>query len=519
MPRLLLLLTLLGLTVGTLAVGGVAQQYGGVFRVAMASVPSALDMSKITADETCTISNHVYEFLFSPSGDLLPRPMLVASYEYGENGAVLTMHLRQGVLFHNGEEMDSEDVVASLNRWLNYGSTGGKLKPLLAAEGGVAATDKYTVVLRFIQPVSTAVDILAFASGGCPILPKEIADVAGKDLLTPDKYIGTGPYKFLDNDPGRVLRLVRFEDYVARDDEPSGHGGRKTAYFDEIDFYTVPESATRLAGLRAGDYDFASDMSSDLYDQLNADPAMKPLMLRPAGMMWLATSRATGPLSNPLIYEAIMAALDMDEVMALCAGSLGGVGGSIFAPGSPWYTLAGSERYNQADPDRARQLMTEAGYKKEPIRFLTSSTYDYMYNASMSVVRQLTEVGFNIDLKMYDWATVVSLRDNTDNWDLLIANHGGVAEPSSLSLMSPAKYWKWTSPEIVALKAAFNTTMTFEGKYAIWEDMQTLCYDQNIIIPMGYRYQYHVISAERIGGLDTYDRQLMQGMYCDIWFK
>jgi peptide/nickel transport system substrate-binding protein len=94
-----------------------AQTKGGVIRVGNLGEPPALDAHWTTASITETLTNHIYEGLFSLDSSNRPIPMLAESHTVSKDGLVYTFKLRQGVKFHNGKEMTSEDVVASLGRW------------------------------------------------------------------------------------------------------------------------------------------------------------------------------------------------------------------------------------------------------------------------------------------------------------------------------------------------------------------------------------------------------------------
>src|SRR6266851_8515456 len=94
-----------------------AQKKGGVLRVGNLGEPPALDAHWTTASITETLTNHIYEGLYSLDSSNKPIPMLAEGVAISKDGLVYTFKLRQGVKFHNGKEMTSEDVVASLARW------------------------------------------------------------------------------------------------------------------------------------------------------------------------------------------------------------------------------------------------------------------------------------------------------------------------------------------------------------------------------------------------------------------
>ena len=220
-----------------------AQVKGGVMRVGNLGEPPALDAHWTTASITETLTNHIYEGLYSLDKDKKPIPMLAEGHTVSKDGLVYTFKLRQGVKFHNGKEMTSEDVVASLARWgkqSNYG------KSLFAQVESWKALDKYTVEMRLKEKSAIVLISLAVPNNFGAIYPREVAEKFAPEVKATE-YIGTGPYKLAEWKPDQYIRMVRFDDYKSRSEKPSGYGGGKTAYVDEIRWVPVPEVATRVA--------------------------------------------------------------------------------------------------------------------------------------------------------------------------------------------------------------------------------------------------------------------------------
>src|SRR5437870_2755651 len=109
----LLALAALALVTGS-ALTAEAQKKGGILKVGNLGEPPSLDAHWTTASITETLTNHIYEGLYSLDSSNRPIPMLAEGHTVSKDGLVYTFKLRQGVKFHNGKEMTSEDVVASL---------------------------------------------------------------------------------------------------------------------------------------------------------------------------------------------------------------------------------------------------------------------------------------------------------------------------------------------------------------------------------------------------------------------
>jgi peptide/nickel transport system substrate-binding protein len=375
------------------------------FRYATIAEPPSLDQHVLTSDQATTIAQHVFEGLYTFNKSYDPIPMLVEKENISADGKTIALTLRQGVKFHNGKEMTSADVVASLNRWGAYGVRGPVLFEHIQK---VEATSKYVVTLVFKNVFAPWKTLLAFINGGPVIYPEEIAKPATKQPIPETQYIGTGPYRFVQRNPGRFILLEKLKDYVARADAPDGYGGKRVAQFDQIQFIPVSDVGTRVNGVKAGDYDYAEQISGDLYDMLSSDPSVNTLLNEGVIMPLMFFDSSEGPfVGNYKLRVAVLTALNTTAALQAAVGpkNLWSANGSIMPKGTSWFNSAGLENYSPNNAARAKALAAEAGYKGEKIVFMVSSAYKIHNDIGLVFTKQLKDAGFNIDLQIYDWAT------------------------------------------------------------------------------------------------------------------
>src|SRR5262249_27094329 len=188
------------LAVGAPAAAQPAEQprAGGVFRVAMIGEPPTLDLHTTTAVIVQQITWHVYEGLYTYDRNYNAIPLLVDGHTVGDKGRTYTFKLRRGVRFHNGKELTSADVVASLTRWGRLATPG---KQLWKNVEGLEAKDPLTVAMYLKEPSGALFMGLARPNNGAVIYPKEVVDAAGDNPVK--EYIGTGPYRFVEHKPDR----------------------------------------------------------------------------------------------------------------------------------------------------------------------------------------------------------------------------------------------------------------------------------------------------------------------------
>ncbi|MBC7092960.1 ABC transporter substrate-binding protein [Candidatus Bipolaricaulota bacterium] len=514
--KLLVAVVVLGLGV---SVWGSTPRYGGTLRYAMYGEPPTLDMHVTTSVLSSVVAHHIFEGLFDFGADYTPKPVLLESFEYQEEGTVVVFHLRKGVLFHNGKEMTAEDVVASLQRWGQYGAQAKQLwGHVLSIEG----LDPYTVVLKLRQPFGPLPAYLANIYGGPRVYPKEVAEAAGPQPIAPAQYIGTGPYRFVEWLPGRQIRLARFEGYVSPPGEPDGFTGRRVAYIAELVFVPVPDAMTRVAGVQAGDYDYADSIPTDLYDMLAAAPNVVPLLLtNPPIYPAMVFNMKQGVMANQLMRQAVLAALDMEPALRAAYGDerFWSLESSYFAKGIIWHTAVGTWAYNQRNPDKARRLAAQAGYNGEPIRFMVTTDYKHHYDQALVLTEQLRAAGFNVDLQVYDWATLLGRRPKPELWDIFFSHFLTVPDPC-LVLFLPGTYvgW-WQEPVKDALVDLMNRVTAFEERYAVWSTIQILIWEQVPFIKIGDAYFLDIMST-RVQGFGAPHHPLMIIPYFwNLWLE
>lgn len=469
---------------------------GGVLNVALIGEPPTLDVQTTTATIVGLISWHMFEPLFTFDENYEPIPMLAESHEVSEDGLLNTITLRQGVPFHNGEEMKAADVIASFNRWAAVSGIGGSL---LEATEEVVAADDYTVEFRMKQPYGAFVPSLSHNFQGMAVYPASVIEATGDGQMT--EFVGTGPYSLVEQRPDQYIRMQRFEDYAALEGEPRGYGGHKYQYADEIMFIPVPDEAARIAGLQAGDYHYLESISPDQSTELEGNSNITVEVLDPTGWETFVLNWRS-PLAGDInIRKAVQAALDHDPILF---GSQGEgfyrLDPSVMLQETAWHSTVSEDLYNRADPERAAALLEEAGYDGTPIRFMTTQEYNDQYNASVIGAQQLEAAGFTVELEVYDWATLLDRRSDPELWDMFTTGISFKPDPTMLSIMQLGTWPGWWDSE-ASLDALdrLQTESEFDARFAVWEELQTLFYEEVPMIKLGDSYAVSARSAQLQG--------------------
>src|SRR2546428_463270 len=175
-PAVLALAVVLALAAPDVVQPSEQPRTGGVLRAAMIGEPPTLDLHTTTAVIVQQITWHVYEGLYTYDRSYNAIPLLVDAHTVSEGGRTYTFRLRHGVKFHNGKELTSADVVASLKRWGRLATPG---KQFWKNVEGVEAKDPYTVVMYLKDSSGALLMGLARPNNGAGIYPKENVDAAG----------------------------------------------------------------------------------------------------------------------------------------------------------------------------------------------------------------------------------------------------------------------------------------------------------------------------------------------------
>lgn len=492
---------------------------GGTLRVATIGEAPHLDEHQSTAEIIALIGYCAYEGLFTYDATYQAIPELVETHTVSEDGLTHTMALRKGVMFHNGEELKAADAIASVERW---GRISGVGKRLMEKTAGITATDDYTIDWKLTEPYGTILIALAHNTQACTIHPKSVLDAAGDAPMTDAaQYIGTGPYKLAEWQRDSVMRFERFDQYKsAAEDAPAGYGGKKYAYADKIEFYPVPDEAARVAGLQAGDYDIILDVGNDQYEVLKDYDGIIAEILTPTNWDIFFLNWKSPMMGNLAMRQAVQ--LAMDPLPQLQSGRGGGdfirLDPGLMMQQTAWYTKAGEEHYNVYDPEAAKAKLQEAGYAGEPLRFMTTQEYSYMYGEAIVAKQQLEDIGITVDFRVTDWATVLENRAKPEEWDMFGTGHGFVPDPSQISYVGQMNIYPgwWSSESSLALAADLLSESEFDVRFPIFEQIQTAHYTEIPAIKIGDS-SICSFRSDKVGG---WDGQFERGQkFWNFWLK
>jgi peptide/nickel transport system substrate-binding protein len=283
----------------------------------------------------------VYSRLVGFDSSLNPVPDLAESWEASPDQKVWTFHLRNGVKFHGGRELDAEDVLATYRR-LADPAVGSVIRSSIGLIESADAPDPHTVRFTLKIPYSSWPAITAAFQAS--ILPRDTMDTIA------EKPDGTGPYKFVSYEPNGTMELARNPDYFDA-------GSYK---FDKVQFEIIPDFTTAVSALESGELDIVWNLPPEQIDKLANSKVAHVSEIQTGAWEMFGLNHELAPFDQPKVRQALFKIIDRAAIAEI---ALFGHGAPTVSPIPPFHPL-----YNHAvpigksDPAAAKALLAEAGY-------------------------------------------------------------------------------------------------------------------------------------------------------------
>ncbi len=457
-------------------------KYGGTLRVVAQGSFSSLDPLPLPAVISVHTSVHVYEHLFAWDFSLNPQPQLVDTWSISDDNMTYTFTLRDGITFHNGDPVTSDDAIASINRWLPAPS----VKNTAGFISEAVKVDDHTFVINLNEPFGGLVIGLGTSPHLSPqIWPEDIANSAPfSEPIT--EWIGTGPYEFETWEPGNKLSIVRYDGFISRPEPENFLAGGKRAYLDRIEWVEIPNDETKYAGLETGQWDIVDGISLDFASRIRDNDDIGLVVTKPGNQSEVWAKGSFAPTDNKLVRQAILAAVDAESMMAsLGDPELWILCPSVFFCGTPWESTVSAELYNQNNPERAAELLDQAGYSGETIVILNSSDHPQLNPLGIVLKPSLEAAGMTVEMPGMDLATVIS-RLGANDWNLFtnFCPASTCAQPD-ISPVNNLSETLWGWPGYPDLVAEFIRAPNLDAKKAVVDRMQAAAYEDAYNIVLG----------------------------------
>jgi len=375
-----------------------AQTPPGVLIVGQIAEPKSLDPHAVTAVNDFRILVNVYDGLVRyADGTLEPEPALATDWEISEDGTVYTFNLREGVEFHDGTPFNAEAVVFNFERMLNedhpYHDTGPfPLSFFFSAVDTVEAVDDTTVRFTLNEPYAPFLSNLAYPTG-LIVSPQAVREHEENFGRNPS---GTGAYRFAEWEPNQRVVVEKNPDYW--DGAPP---------LDAVLFRPITDANTRIAEMRSGGLDVMVEVPPDALAQFRDDDSFTVYEQAGPHLWFLILNTREAPFDSKLVRQAANYAVDKQAITENILQGTAEVAAGPTPPAFAWAHNEDLEPYPH-DPERARELLAEAGYDGETVTFYVTEGGSGMLDPvamGTAIQADLEEVGMDVEIETYEWNT------------------------------------------------------------------------------------------------------------------
>ncbi len=408
---------------GLLAAGAIAALTGTVtnaeaqktLRVVMHSDLKIVDPIWTTA---YIVRNHgymIYDTLFAQDANGAIQPQMADKYSVSDDKLTHTITLRDGLLWHDGAPVTSEDCAASIKRWAARDSVGQKLMTFVDT---ISSPDAKTIVIKLKSPTGLVLIGLGKPSSNVPfMMPKRVADTDPNTQIS--DFTGSGPFVFNKDlwKPGDKTTYVKFDKYKPRSEPASGLAGGKVVKVDKVEWRAIADQQQIANALLSGEIDFVEQPKHDLIPLYKKDASLVIKDYNPLGNQYVFRMNwSQKPFDNPKVRQAVLYAFNQKDF-------LDGVIGNpefykeckaMFICGTALASEKGMDDKLNSNFAKARELLKEAGYDGTPIVLMQSTDLDVLTNLAPVGKSLLEKAGFKVDMQSMDWQTLVGRRVKKD---------------------------------------------------------------------------------------------------------
>lgn len=426
------------------------------------------------------------------------RYYLADSYEVSEDGMQITVKLKEGLKWHDGEAITADDMIFTMDVCsdTNNGAGGTNIVILNDQPVKYEKVDDLTVKVTLPMASASYADLL----GSLTLIPEHVFEgnpsvvSAGEANM---KGIGSGPYKVTEFKQDEYLLLEKYEDYYMG--APS---------IDKVTFRIISDLSAQEVALMNGEVNFMELANAPAVAKYEADPNFTVVKYPEGRVNYLAVNKFCETVQDPKVVEAVFAALNRDEIIAGAYGDgMAESANSIFSNVNTFYDSS-VEGYTQ-DVEKAKQLVKETGLDSKTLTLYFNSERVYMKESAQIIQQQLKNVGINLEVIPLESAGFFEKVFGTDgDYEFYLNGYGAVGDPDQVVAGMYDGTWGVNlavSDEVSQLWKDARTVYTPEERAAIYKQIQIQTRDELTCYPIAYP-NYVFVTTSNIKGADTIKR-------------
>lgn len=438
--------------------------------------------------------------------DLRPAPGLAESWEAAEDGLSWIFHLRQDVVWSDGERFDAEDVAFTFNGAILRKELGANRASTFTPVDRVEIVDDFTVRFVLNRPFSSLPYYLAYYSG---MLPEHVLGDAENPLMVAEFNKGTpvvtGPYRVDEFVSGAYVRLVPNERYWG-----------ETPKLASITFQIIPDANAQVAQLLAGTLDMVSVTNPALLAGVSRNPNLE--VIRQSQNIWyfVALNTDDARFQDVRVRRALLYAIDRDAMIDAILEGYGTKATGPIAPLLQAFYDPDVASYD-FDPERAKALLAEAGWtpgadgvlQKDGERLtivMPTGQFGYLVPATLLVQQYWQDIGVEVQVETIEWNAFIQRAVVNRDYDAMLAWWSTPPTPdqagyfASSAAVTGNNIPNYRNPDLDALFEQGRAATTLEDQIAVYRQVQELIADDLPYLFLWYPDMLSVRNS-RIGGM------------------
>ena len=461
-------------------------------RIGLAEDPDVLDPTLARSFVGRIVFSALCDKLFDIDEKLNPVPQLATSFQWAADNKSLTIKLRPGVSFHDGEKFDAAAVKFNIDRHKNLAGSNrrGELAPVTTVD----VIDDLTARINLSAPFSPLLTVLADRAG-MMVSPKA---AQANPTAFGSKPVCSGPFKFAERVAQDRIVLERFANYW----------DKSQIHFDKVVYLPIVDATVRLANLRSGQLDLIERVAPSDVASIKKDNKLSMSRITELGYQGITINTRKGDGSNPLaqdrrVREAFELSLDRAGIVQVAMDGEAIPGNQWVPPTNQFY--AKNVPMPKRDVARAKALLKEAGIPNPTFTLMTPTTSDGQRVAQV-VQAMAKEAGFNVKIQSTEFATSLNLADK-GQFDAYVLAWSGRADPdgnlfSFYGCKQPLNYSGECRPQWDDLLNRSRNTLDTSGRIKVFA---TLAAEAAQEIPIVYLYHRNWLWAhnKKLSGLKT----------------
>ena len=462
-------------------------------RIGLAEDPDVLDPTLARTFVGRVVFASLCDKLFDLDEKLAIVPQLATEYKWAADNKSLTIKIRPGVTFHDGEKLDAEAVKFNIDRHktLQGSNRRGELAPVTSVD----VLDSSTVRLNLTGPFAPLLTVLTDRAG-MMVSPKAAKAAGDKFGNNP---VCSGPFKFVERVAQDRIVVERYANYW----------NKSQIFFDKVVYLPIVDSTVRLANLKSGQLDFIERAAPSDWPAIQKDKRFKTSKIVELGYQGIdfnvakSEFAAKSPVRDPRVREAFELSLDRQAIVEVVMEEQADAGNQWVSPRNSWYSKA--VPMPKRDVAKAKALLKQAGITNPSFTLITTTTSDAQRLAQV-IQSMAKDAGFDIKIQAAEFATSLNMADKGE-YEAYILAWSGRADPDGNlfnfhGCKQPTNYTGYCKPEVDELLNKQRVTVDPAERRKLFDQIAAHVLKDRPIVYLYHRHWLWAYNA-KLSGLRT----------------